>query len=262
MRWKQLFQWAQKKETNLLHNCNRGSVLFYDLANPEVVRDIRLTNELDNKWEKVVVFLFSLSFSICLAYNFIPDLSSSGCLPGEYREDNQNGWRMKKRQVMEVKALCWVFCLVWTREGVKWRSASLMAKAGAGWWRVKSQAVRSVSHTHNYPVFFSSLSELQPVFASIKLPWFLLDLQDTKSQLSIEAGGYAARKADASAGSKSSILQTPAQVARKAKSFSNKAAAVHSAQKDPSSTLWSRWLHSECNWVWKMGFGPLFITLV
>lgn len=101
----------------------------------------------------------------------------------------------------------------------------------------KSQAVRSVSHTHNYPVFFSSLSELQPVFVSIKLPWFLLDLQDTKSQLSIEAGGHAARKADASAGSKSLILQTPAQVARKAKSFSNKAAAVHSAQKDPSSTL-------------------------
>lgn len=101
----------------------------------------------------------------------------------------------------------------------------------------KSQAVRNVLHTHNYLVFFSPLSELQPASASIKFPWFLLDLQDTESQLSIEAGGYAARKADASAASKSSILQTPAQVARKAKSFSNKAAAVHSAQKDPSSTL-------------------------
>lgn len=174
MRWKQLFQWAQKKETNLLHNCNRGSVLFYDLANPEVVRDIRLTNELDNKWEKVVVFLFSLSFPICLAYNFIPDLSSSGCLPGEYREDNQNGWRMKKRQVMEVKALCWVFCLVWTREGVKWRSASLMAKAGAGWWRVRARqsgVSRTLIITQFSSVPFQSYSLSLQVSSSLGFSW-------------------------------------------------------------------------------------------
>lgn len=65
--------------------------MFYGLANPEVVRDIRLTNELGNKLKKVVVFLFSLSFPICLAYNFIPDVSSPGCLPVEYGDDNQNG---------------------------------------------------------------------------------------------------------------------------------------------------------------------------
>lgn len=101
----------------------------------------------------------------------------------------------------------------------------------------RSQAVSKVSHTHHYLVFFSPLSELQPASASIKLPWFLMDLQDTKSQLSVEPGGYAARKHDASAGSKSSILQIPGQVVKEAKSFSDKAAAVHSAQTDPSSTL-------------------------
>lgn len=110
-----------------------------------------------------------------------------------------------------------------------------MAKAEAGCWRVR--AVRSVSHTHNYVVFFSPLSESQPASASIKLPWFLLGLQDTKSQMSVEAGGYAARKHDASAGSKSSVLQTPAQIVKKAKIFSNEAAAIHSAQTAPSSTL-------------------------
>lgn len=73
-----------------------------------------------------------------------------------------------------------------------------MAKAEAGCWRVG--AVRNVSRCHNYLVFFSPLSELQPVSASIKLPWFLLDLQDTKSQRSVEAGGYAARKHNTSAG--------------------------------------------------------------
>lgn len=141
---------------------------------------------------------------------------------------------MKKRQIMEVKALFGSF--VWSRERVKGRSVSLMAKAGAGCWRVGAKR-SGMSHTHHYLDFFSPLSELQPASASIKLSWFLLGLQDTKSQLSVEAGGYAARKHDASAGSKSSILQTPAQVVKKVKSFSGKAAAVHSAQTDPSSTV-------------------------
>lgn len=59
----------------------------------------------------------------------------------------------------------------------------------------KSQAVRNVSHTH-YLVFFSPLSELWPPSASIKLPWyFLLDLQDTKSQVSVESWWICSQKA-------------------------------------------------------------------
>lgn len=77
----------------------------------------------------------------------------------------------------------------------------------------ESQAVINVLENHNElpmlePVFFSRFAELQPTSLSIELPWFLLDLQDTKPQMSVEAGGFAARKPDASAGSESSILQT------------------------------------------------------
>lgn len=90
--------------------------MFYGLANPEVVRDIRLSHD---KLKKVVVFLFSLSFPICLGYNLVSDVSSPVCLPGEYREDNQNGRGMKKRQIMEVEGLRWLFCLAWSKERVK-----------------------------------------------------------------------------------------------------------------------------------------------
>lgn len=104
----------------------------------------------------------------------------------------------------------------------------------------KSQAVRDVSHTHHYLVFFSPLSALQAckylqvslqVSSSLGFSW-ICRIQNDNCVL--KAGGNAARKHDASAGSKSSIWQTPAQVVKKAKSFSSEAVAI---QTDPSFTL-------------------------
>lgn len=77
----------------------------------------------------------------------------------------------------------------------------------AGHLENKSQAVNNNAlQTHNLLsvvelVFFSHFAELQRTPVSVKLHRFLLDLQDTKPQMRVEAGEFAARKTDASAGS-------------------------------------------------------------